>query len=82
MNARPVLPRRPAATTFIAAALAALVAIGLLGTVAGLFQRDGAPLEQLAVAERACADRAFVSEREVCMRLFLAASRVRSVASR
>lgn len=82
MSAKPVFPRRSAGTTLVAAALATLVATGLLGSVAGLLQRDGAPLQQLVIAERACSDQPFVSEREVCVRLFLAASRVRNVASR
>jgi hypothetical protein len=82
MNAKPVLARPHVVTTIIAAALSALIAIGLLSAVAGLFQRDGAPFEQVVVAEHACANYAFVSEREACVRLFLAASRVRNVASR
>jgi hypothetical protein len=82
MRAKPVFPRRHVGTTLVAATLAAVIAIGLLGGIAGLFQRDGVPLEQLVVAEHACADHAFVSEREICMRLFLAGSRLRAVASR
>jgi hypothetical protein len=39
-------------------------------------------LEQIVIAEHACADYAFVSERETCMRSFLAASHVQNVASR
>jgi hypothetical protein len=39
-------------------------------------------LAQIVIAEHACADYAFVSERETCMRLFLAASRVQRVAIR
>jgi len=56
-------------------------AIGLLTAVTDLFQRDGAPFEQVVIAEHICAN-AFVSERETCVRLYLAASRVRNVASR
>lgn len=82
MNAKPTLARPHVGRTIIAAALSAGVAITLLTTVTGLFQRDGEPLAQTVVAEHACADHAFVSEREVCMRLFMATSRVRSVASR
>ena len=80
MNAKPILARRPIGTTLVAAALSALVAIGLLSTVSSLFLRDGAPLEQAAIAGRACADYAFVSERDICMRSF-AGSRDRNVAS-
>jgi hypothetical protein len=79
MNARPVLARPHVVTTVVAAALSTLIAIGLLTAVTGLFQRDGAPLEQVVIAEHACTNYAFVSERESCV---LAASRVRTVASR
>jgi hypothetical protein len=81
MNAKPTLARRHVVTTIVAAALSALIAIGLLTAVTDLFQRDGAPFEQVVVAERICAS-AFVSERENCVRLYLAASRLRNVASR
>ena len=82
MNAKPTLAHPRVGTTIVAAALSALIAIGLLSAVAGLFLRDGAPLAQIVIAEHACADYAFVSEREACMRLFLATSHVQRVASR
>ena len=82
MNAKPTLARPHVVTTIVAAALATLIAIGLLTAVTGLFQRDGAPFEQLVIAEHACANYAFVSERQNCVRLYLAASRVQNVASR
>ena len=82
MNAKPTLPRPHIATSIAAAALSAFIAIGLLSAVSGLFQRDGAPYEQVVIAERACADRTFVSDRETCVRFYLAAARVRNVASR
>jgi hypothetical protein len=82
MNAKPVLAGPHIVTTIAAAALSALIAIGLLSAVTGLFQRDGAPFEHVVIAERACANYGFVSEREACVRLFLAASRVRNVATR
>ena len=81
MNAKPILARRHVVTTIVAAALSALIAIGLLTAVNGLFQRDGAPFEQVVIAEHVCAN-AFVSERETCVRLYLATSRLRNVASR
>jgi hypothetical protein len=81
MNAKPTLAR-PRVVTTVAAALSTVIAIGLLTAVTGLFQRDGAPFEQVVIAERACANYAFVSERETCVRLYLATSRVQSVASR
>jgi hypothetical protein len=82
MNAKPTLTRPHVVTTIVAAALSALIALGLLTAVTGLFQRDGAPFEQVVTAEHPCADYAFVSERETCARSYLAASRVRKVASR
>jgi hypothetical protein len=82
MNAKPVLARPHGVTTIVAAALSALIAIGLSSAVTGLFQRDGAPFEQVVIAEYACANHTFVSERETCVRLYLAASHVRNIASR
>ncbi|MGE5667486.1 MAG: hypothetical protein ACM338_04760 [Betaproteobacteria bacterium] len=82
VNGGSTFARPNVGATIAAAALAVLIAIGLLGSVAGIFQRDGAPFEQLVVAERACANHSFVSERETCMRLHLAALRVRHIASR
>lgn len=82
MNARPALVRRHVVTTIVAAVLSSFIAIGLLTAVAGLFQREGAPFEQVVIAEHACANYEFVSERETCVRLYLAASRVRHLASR
>jgi hypothetical protein len=82
MNARPTLARRHVVTTIVAAALSALIAIGLLTAVTDLFQRDGAPFERVVIAEDACANYSFVSERETRVRLYLAASRLRNVASR
>jgi len=82
MNAKSKLASPHAVTTLVAATLATLIAIGLLTAVTGLFKRDGVPFEQVVIAEHACANYAFVSEREACVRLFLATSRVRNVASR
>jgi hypothetical protein len=81
MNAKHT-PTRPHIATTLAAALSTLIAVGILTAVTDLFQRDGAPFKQVVIAERACAKYEFVSERQKCVRLFLAASRVQSVASR
>ena len=78
MNAKPTLARPHVAATLVAAALSTLIAIGILTAVIGLFQRDGVPFEQVVIAERACSNHAFVSERETCMRSFLTASHVAS----
>jgi len=68
--------------TLAAVALAILIAIGLLGGVAALFLHDGVPFEQALIAERACSESAFVSEREACMRAFAAGAERPTVASR
>ena len=52
MNAKRTLPQLSSLSTAVVAALAAFIAIGLLSAVAWLFQREGAPMEQLAAAER------------------------------
>jgi len=82
MNAKPVLARPHVGTTVVATVLSVLIGIGLLAAVAGLFQRDGAPFGQVVIAEHACANHTFISEREACVRLYLAASRVQNVAGR
>ncbi len=76
------LNRSPLGKTIVAAALSLLVAIGLLSAGAGLFLRDGTPLQNVAIAERACSGFAFVSERETCVRSFFAAVYRKRVASR
>ena len=58
----------------IASALACLITIAVVVGVIGLFQSRGRPMEELAAAERACAAREYVSEREHCMREWIAAS--------
>lgn len=80
MNATPTLPQASALKTSVIAALAAFIAIGLLSAVVVLFQRDGAPMERLAAAERACAGYAYVSDREACMREWLVAKGASNVA--
>ena len=81
MNAKPTLPRSSALSITVTAALAAFIAISLLTGVAFLFRRDGAPMQQLAAAERACIQHVYVSEREACMREWLAATHAFRVAS-
>lgn len=82
MNTKPVLARLSISMTIIAAALSFLVSIGFLVAVTELFARDGTPLQNVVVAERACSELAFVSDRDACIRRFLAASDHRRVASR
>ena len=71
MNAKPTLARPRVVTTIAAAALATVIAIGLLTAVTSLFQRDGAPFEQVVIAEHACAIHTFISERKACVRSYL-----------
>jgi hypothetical protein len=67
---------------FVSAALAGIIAIGILAGITELFQRDGPPMERLAAAERACMGHAYVSEREACMREWAAAARFARMASK
>jgi hypothetical protein len=79
---KPVLFRTKPVSIAVFAALSTVIAIGVLTAVATLFQSRGAPMEQLAAAERACSAHAYVSAREVCMREWLVASQAKSVASK
>ena len=62
---------RPA-QTFTAATAATVISLALLWGVVTLFQSRGAPLEELAAAERACAGQVYVSDREACMKQWIA----------
>jgi len=59
--------RRPA-QTLAAASAATVISLALLWGVVSLFQSRGAPLEELAAAERACAGSVYVSDRDACMK--------------
>ncbi len=74
MNAKLNLGSTSSIMTVAAAALAAFIAVGLLAAVVTLFQSRGAPMERLAAAERACVSHAYQSERETCMKQWLADS--------
>jgi len=82
MNAKPTFVSPSSLSITFAAGLATLIAIGLLTAVALLFQHEGAPMEQLAAAERACSEHVYVSEREACMREWLDAGHAPKVASK
>jgi len=82
MFAKSSIPVLGPVTHFVAAALAGIITMGILALVTGLFLRDGRPMERLVAAERACVDRAYVSEREACMREWAAASRPISTAGK
>ena len=53
--------------TLAAATAATLIGLALLWGTVTLFQSRGAPFEELAAAERACAHHAYVSDRAACM---------------
>ena len=76
MNATPTLPRRHPLKSAIAAVLSVVISLALLASVTELFQRDGAPFEQVVAAEHACANYSYVSEREACVRVHLATARL------
>jgi hypothetical protein len=82
MNAKLNLASPSSTVTFATAALATVIAMGILWAVVTLFQSRGAPLERLAAAERACAQHAYQSERAACMTEWLAASQPRTIARR
>ena len=65
----------------IAAALATVIALSILLAVATLFQSRGAPLEQLARAERVCAHSVYPSERQACMNKWVAESQATIIAA-
>ena len=59
-------PLRPA-QTLAAATAATVIGLSLVWGTLTLFQSRGAPYEELAAAERACAQHVYVSDREHCM---------------
>jgi len=82
MYAQPNPHRTHALTALIASTLATIIGVGILSAVALLFQSRGLPLEEFVAAERACARLAYVSERESCVREWVAASHGHRVAQR
>ena len=65
------------AVSAVAFVVASLISIGTLAAVSALFQIRGLPLDELAAAERACAEHRYVSEREACVHAWLAARGLR-----
>ena len=80
MSARPNFAFPGSTLTVATAALAAVIALGILWGIVTLFQSRGAPMERLVAAEHACAQHIYLSERRVCMNEWLAASQPRIVA--
>jgi len=82
MNAKPTFTTDRPLPTLLAAAAAAFIAVGLFWGVFNLFRSQGTPMEQLAAAERGCAHCAYRSEREACMKQWLARAQAAEVARR
>jgi hypothetical protein len=80
MSARPNFAFPGSTLTVATAALATVIAFGILWGVVTLFQNRGAPMERLVAAERACAQYVYLSEHQACMNEWLAASQPRIVA--
>ena len=68
-----------AVSTVLAAALAAIIGLGVLGAVVDLFRSKGMPLGHVAAAERACLAHSYVSDRAACMHDQLRLLRERTV---
>jgi len=82
MNCRPAFARPSIGSTLAAVALSIVVTTLMLVGVTELFTCDGLPLWTAGIAERACTQYSYWSEREACVQSLLAASYHSSVASR
>jgi hypothetical protein len=82
MNAKLNFATASSIQTVAAATLAAVLAMGILWAVVSLFQSRGVPMERLAAAERACVQHTYQSEREACMKQWIAESSATPVAAR
>ena len=80
MNTRPNFAFPGSTLTVATAALASVIALAILWGIVTLFQSRGVPMERLVAAEHACAQHVYLSERQVCMNEWLAASQPRIVA--
>ena len=67
---------------FSAAVLAGIIAGTLVSAVVLLFQSRGTPFELSAAAERACVQYVYKSERDACIKDWVATKRSTSVANR
>lgn len=82
MNAKPTFADLHPAKTVAAAALAAVIALGILWSVTTLFHSRGEPLQRLRAAERACAQYAYQSEQKTCVKRWFAKTQTTTVAHR
>lgn len=76
MTAKQNFERRSPVLTIAAAAAAAFAGLTILWATVTLFQSRGVPMEQAIAASRACAHHAYQSERDACMKQWLAESQV------
>jgi len=76
------VPQSRLAARFVAAALAALITVGIFTCVTELILLGGLPFERLVAAERACSNHDYVSERDACMRQWAALQRTLNVAGK
>ena len=82
MNAKLGFASVKPAVLFTAAVLAGMIAGTLVSGTVFLFQSRGAPLEEVAAAERACSQYAYRSEQDACIKQWLSARRATTVAKR
>lgn len=82
MRANLAFPRHSGLGTVITSAAAVLIALGILIGTTMLFQSRGKPMAELATAERACAGQTNVSDRERCMREWVATTHGDRLAAR
>lgn len=75
MTVKPSIESRSPLVTVAAATVAAFAGLTILWATVSLFQSRGVPMEHAVAASRACAHHAYQSEREACMRQWLAESR-------
>jgi hypothetical protein len=82
MTVKPDARQSSLAIRFVAAALAAIITVGILTGVTELILLGGLPFERLVAAERACSNHHYISERDACMREWAALQRTVSVAGK
>ena len=75
MNGTPSTFKRSPVLTVAAAAGAGFAGLTIFWGVVTLFQSRGMPMERELAASRACAHHAYQSDRDACMKQWLAESR-------
>lgn len=81
LAARPLFPQPSLASSVAAAALSAMLGVGMISGVTYMLRHDGLPFERIVIAEPACRSLAYESEREACMREWLDTARGHRVAA-